>query len=118
MNDELPTYEVEELSLEQAVVMLASDEEKYRTDYRQTSEWLLKLCPGESRWAPRGDTGYLPCLLGTAGLIPGRGQRAQRGADRASIIWSSQVMRSARTSPRPDRSLSRLEMSWLACSDS
>lgn len=49
MNDELPTYEVEELSLEQAVVMLASDEEKYRTDYRQTSEWLLKLGPGESR---------------------------------------------------------------------
>jgi hypothetical protein len=48
MNDELPVYDVEELSLEQAVVLLASEEEKYRADYRQTSERLLKLCPAEA----------------------------------------------------------------------
>ena len=42
MNDQLPKYEVEELSLEEAVLLLATDEEKQSTDYRKTSEQLLE----------------------------------------------------------------------------
>lgn len=42
MNDQLPMYEVEELSLEEAVLLLATDEEKQSTDYRKTSEQLLE----------------------------------------------------------------------------
>ena len=42
MNQPLPVYEVEELSLEEAILMLASEEEKQTTDYRKTSEQLLE----------------------------------------------------------------------------
>jgi hypothetical protein len=42
MNDQLPIYEVEELSLEEAILMLATDEEKQTTDYRKTSEQLIE----------------------------------------------------------------------------
>lgn len=42
MKDQLPIYDVEELSLEEAVLMLATDEEKQTTDYRKTSEQLVQ----------------------------------------------------------------------------
>jgi len=42
MQDELPGYEVVELTLEQAVLMLASEEEKLTTDYSKASERLLE----------------------------------------------------------------------------
>ena len=42
MNDQLPIYEVEELTLEEAVLMLATDEEKQTTDYRKTSYQLIE----------------------------------------------------------------------------
>lgn len=42
MKDELPEYEVLELTLEQAVLMLASEEEKQSTDYSKASERLLE----------------------------------------------------------------------------
>ncbi len=42
MQDELPNYQVEELTLEQAVLLLASEEEKQTTDYSRTSELLLE----------------------------------------------------------------------------
>ena len=40
----LPVYDVEELSLEQAILMMASEEEKEQTIYSQTAERILKLC--------------------------------------------------------------------------
>jgi hypothetical protein len=42
MQEELPSYEVEELTLEQAVLMLASEEEKKTTDYSKASERLIE----------------------------------------------------------------------------
>ena len=42
MQEELPSYEVEELTLEQAVLMLASEEEKQTTDYSKASERLIE----------------------------------------------------------------------------
>ena len=42
MQEPLPDYEVEELSLEQAILLLATEEEKRTTDYRKTSERLLE----------------------------------------------------------------------------
>lgn len=42
MQEELPGYEVEELTLEQAVLLLASEEEKKTTDYSKTSERLIE----------------------------------------------------------------------------
>lgn len=42
MNNQLPMYEVEELSLEEAVLLLATDEEKQSTDYSRTSEQLIE----------------------------------------------------------------------------
>lgn len=42
--ESLPIYEVEEVSFEQAVLLLASEEEKSQTDYRKSSERLLELC--------------------------------------------------------------------------
>lgn len=35
-------YEVEELTIEQVVLLLATEEEKYTTDYSQTSERLIE----------------------------------------------------------------------------
>jgi hypothetical protein len=42
MQNELPKYEVEELTLEQAVLLLATEEEKQTTDYSKTSERLIE----------------------------------------------------------------------------
>lgn len=44
MQEELPKYDVEELTLEQAVLLLATEEEKKTTDYSKTSEWLIEQC--------------------------------------------------------------------------
>lgn len=42
MQEELPKYEVEELTLEQAVLLLATEEEKQTTDYTKASERLIE----------------------------------------------------------------------------
>ena len=46
MNDTdlLPLYEVEELSLEQAILMIASEKEKEQAIYQESAERLLRLC--------------------------------------------------------------------------
>jgi len=45
MNDmELPTYDVQEVTLEEAILLLATDEEKFETIYTETSERVLKIC--------------------------------------------------------------------------
>ena len=45
MNDvELPIYDVEEVTLEEAILMLATDQEKFETNYTQASERVLQLC--------------------------------------------------------------------------
>jgi hypothetical protein len=41
--EEIPLYDVEELSLEDAILLLASEQEKYLTDYSASSERLLQL---------------------------------------------------------------------------
>lgn len=43
-NMELPTYDVQEVSLEEAILLLATEEEKFETIYTETSERFLKLC--------------------------------------------------------------------------
>lgn len=43
-NTELPVYEVQEVTLEEAILMMASEREKYETIYTETSERLLKMC--------------------------------------------------------------------------
>ncbi len=40
----LPVYEVEELSLEQVILELASEEEKYATQYQAATSLFLQLC--------------------------------------------------------------------------
>ena len=46
MNEEnIPLYEVEELSLEDAILLMASEQEKYQTDYSATSERIMQLVP-------------------------------------------------------------------------
>jgi len=43
MNEEqLPLYDVEELSLEDAILLLATEQEKYQADYRATTERVLE----------------------------------------------------------------------------
>ena len=42
MWEEVPKYEVEELTIEQAVLLLATEEEKNMTDYSKTSERLIE----------------------------------------------------------------------------
>ena len=42
MNDSLPLYEVKELSLEEAVLLLATEEEKQKTDYSKSSARLIE----------------------------------------------------------------------------
>jgi len=41
MLEDIPNYDVEELTLEQAVLLLATEEEKRSTDFTKTSERLL-----------------------------------------------------------------------------
>ena len=39
-----PVYDVEEVSLEQAILLIASEQEKELTIYKESAERLLKLC--------------------------------------------------------------------------
>lgn len=40
----LPVYEVEELSLKELLLEMASESEKYQTEYKETSARFLQLC--------------------------------------------------------------------------
>ena len=42
MNETILEYEVEEISLEQAVLLLATEEEKINTDYSKTSAKVVE----------------------------------------------------------------------------
>lgn len=42
MKEELPEYEVEEITLEQAILLMATEEEKQMTDYSKTSAKLVQ----------------------------------------------------------------------------
>ena len=46
MNEQLniPIYEVKEVSLEQAILLIASEQEKEQTVYKESAERMLKLC--------------------------------------------------------------------------
>ena len=46
MNEQqnIPVYEVQEVSLEQAILMLASEKEKEQTIYKESAERMLQLC--------------------------------------------------------------------------
>ena len=46
MNEQqnIPVYDVKELSLEQAILLLASEQEKEQTIYKESAERMLKLC--------------------------------------------------------------------------
>ena len=46
MNEQvnIPVYEVKEVSLEQAILLIASEQEKEQTVYRESAERLLQLC--------------------------------------------------------------------------
>ncbi len=39
----LPVYEVQEVSLEQAILLMASEEEKEQTIYRESAEKIMQL---------------------------------------------------------------------------
>ena len=40
----IPVYEVQEVSLEQAILLIASEQEKEQTIYQESAERMLKLC--------------------------------------------------------------------------
>lgn len=40
----IPVYEVTEVSLEQAILLIASEQEKEKTIYKESAERMLKLC--------------------------------------------------------------------------
>jgi len=46
MNEQqnIPVYDVQEVSLEQAILMLASEQEKEQTVYKESAERMLQLC--------------------------------------------------------------------------
>lgn len=46
MNDQLniPVYEVQEVSLEQAILLIASEQEKEQAVYKESAERMLQLC--------------------------------------------------------------------------
>ena len=46
MNEKItiPVYEVTEVSLEQAILLIASEQEKEKTIYKESAERMLKLC--------------------------------------------------------------------------
>ena len=46
MNEKItiPVYEVTEVSLEQAILLIASEQEKEKTVYKESAERMLKLC--------------------------------------------------------------------------
>jgi len=44
MNEEtVPLYEVEELTVSEALLLLASEQEKYQTNYQASSDRLMQL---------------------------------------------------------------------------
>ena len=46
MNEQLniPVYDVKEVSLEQAILLIASEQEKEQTVYKESAERMLQLC--------------------------------------------------------------------------
>jgi len=46
MNEQitLPVYEVAEVRAEQAILLIASEQEKEKTIYKESAERMLKLC--------------------------------------------------------------------------
>lgn len=40
----IPVYEVKEVSLEQAILLIASEQEKEQTIYKESAERMLQLC--------------------------------------------------------------------------
>lgn len=40
----LPVYEVQEISLEQAILLIASEREKEKTTYKESAKRILQLC--------------------------------------------------------------------------
>jgi len=42
MSETIPSYVVEEISLEEAVLLLATEEEKNKTDYSKTSARIVE----------------------------------------------------------------------------
>jgi len=42
MNETIPRYDVEEISLEEAVLLLATEDEKEKTDYSKTSARVVE----------------------------------------------------------------------------
>ena len=44
LQENIPVYEVEEVSLEQAILLIASEREKEQTIYRESAERMLQLC--------------------------------------------------------------------------
>ena len=40
----IPVYEVKEVSLEQAILLIASEKEKEETIFKESAERLLQLC--------------------------------------------------------------------------
>ena len=44
MNEEtIPLYEVEELTLNEAILLMASEQEKYQANYQASSDRLMQL---------------------------------------------------------------------------
>ena len=41
---EIPIYEVIEISLEQAILLIASEHEKEQTTFRESAKRMLQLC--------------------------------------------------------------------------
>jgi hypothetical protein len=41
---QIPVYDVKEVSLEQAIVLIASEKEKEQTIFRESAERMLLLC--------------------------------------------------------------------------
>ena len=42
MNETIPSYDVKEISLEEAVLLLATEDEKEKTDYSKTSARVIE----------------------------------------------------------------------------
>lgn len=40
----IPVYEVKEISLEQAILLIASEHEKEKTTYKESTKRMLQLC--------------------------------------------------------------------------
>ena len=40
----MPVYEVKEVSLEQAILLIASEKEKEKTIFKKSAERMLQLC--------------------------------------------------------------------------